>query len=97
MWIKGLEVQFLTNQKQGPALCRNILITNNTKTLSTDDDSLSSFWKGTLPPYREIIDDNSIASPGIFHSIEDNGERDDCQSTQDGMILSDSIVKLSIK
>jgi hypothetical protein len=50
--------------------------------------SSSSFWKGTLPPYREIIDDNSIASPDSFHSIEDDEERDGNQSTQDDMILS---------
>jgi len=30
--------------------------TDEAKTLSTDDYSSSSFWKGTLPPYREIID-----------------------------------------
>jgi hypothetical protein len=48
------------------------------KTLSTDDYSSSSFWKGTLPPYRETIDidGNSIFSPDRFHSIEDDGERD---------------------
>jgi hypothetical protein len=48
------------------------------KTLPTDNYSSSSFWKGTLPPYRETIDtdDNSIASPNSFHSIEDDGERD---------------------
>jgi hypothetical protein len=56
-------------------------------TLSTDNYSSSSFWKGTLPAYREIIDidDNSIASLDSFHSIED---RDGNQSTQDDMILS---------
>ena len=45
--------------------------------------------KGALPPYRETIDndDNSIASPDSFHSIEDDGERDDNQSAQDDMIL----------
>ena len=55
-----------------------------------------SFWKGTVPPYRETIDidDNSIASPDSFHSIEDDGERDGNQSTQEGMILSNSIVNL---
>jgi hypothetical protein len=42
----------------------------------------AQFWKGTLPPYRETIDidDNSIASPDSFHSIEDDGERDGNQS-----------------
>ena len=67
--------------------------------LSTDDYSSSSFWKGTLPPYRENIDndDNSIASPDSFHSIEDDGERDGNQSIQDDMILSNGIVNLNIK
>jgi hypothetical protein len=43
-----------------------------------------------LPPYRETIenDDNSIASPDIFHSIKDGGGREGNQSTQDDMILS---------
>jgi hypothetical protein len=43
-----------------------------------------SFWKGTLPPYRETIDieDNSIASPDSFHSIEDDEERGGNQSTR---------------
>ena len=64
-----------------------------------DNYSSSSFWKGTLPAYRETIysDDNSIASPNSFHSIEDDGERDGNQSTQDGMILSKSIVNLNIQ
>jgi hypothetical protein len=43
------------------------------------------------------IDDNSIASPNSFHSIEDDGERDGNQSTQGDMILSDSIVNLNIQ
>jgi hypothetical protein len=61
------------------------LDSDEAKTLSTDDYSTSSFWKGALPPYRETIDneDNSIASPDSFHSIEDDGERDINQSTQD--------------
>lgn len=75
------------------------LDSDEAKTLSTDDYSSSSFWKGTLPPYRETIDndDNSIASRDSFHSIEDDGERDGNQATQDDMILSDSIVNLNIK
>ncbi len=70
-----------------------------TETLSTDDYSSSSFWKGTLPPYRETVDndDNSIASRDSFHSIEDDAERDRNQSTQNDMILSKSIVNLNIK
>jgi hypothetical protein len=49
--------------------------------------------------YRETIDidDNSIASPDGFHSIQDDEARDGNQSTQDGMILSSSIVTLNIK
>ena len=68
--------------------CRWLEI-DEAKALSTDDYSSSSFWKGTLPPYRETIDsdDNSIASRDSFHSIEDDGERDGNQSTQDDMIL----------
>jgi len=78
---------------------RRWLDSDEAKTLSTDDYSSSSFWKGTLPPYRENIDndDNSIASPDSFHSIEDDGERDGNQSTQDDMILSKSIVNLNIQ
>jgi hypothetical protein len=49
-----------------------------------------------MKPYRETID-NSIASPNSFHSIEDDGERDGNQSTQDDMILSDSIGNLNIQ
>jgi hypothetical protein len=65
----------------------------------SDDYSSSSFLNGTLPPYREMIDndDNSIASPNSFHSIEDDGERDVNQSTQQDMILSGSIVNLNIQ
>ena len=78
---------------------RRWLDSDEAKTLSTDDYSSSSFWKGTLPPYRETIDndDNSIASRDSFHLIEDDGERDGNQATQDDMILSDSIVNLNIK
>ena len=47
-------------------------------------------------PYLDN-DDNSIASRDSFHSIEDDGERDGNQATQDGMILSGSIVNLNIK
>ena len=69
---------------------------NEAKNLSTDDFSSSFFWKGTLPPYRETIDNdnNSIASPDRFHSIDDEGERGDNQSTQEDMILSGSIANL---
>jgi hypothetical protein len=69
------------------------------KTMSTDDYSSNSFWKGALSPYRETIDidDNSIASPDSFHSIDDDEEREGNQSTQDNMILPNSIVNLNIK
>ncbi len=75
------------------------LDSDEAKTLSPDNYSSSSFWKGTLPAYRKTIDidDNSIASPDSFHSIEDDGERYRNQSTQDDMILSNSIVNLNIK
>jgi hypothetical protein len=86
--------QFATNVQNGVVgwtvtkqkLCPQMILKN-------------SFWKGTLPPYRETIDidDNSIASPDSFHSIEDDGERDGNQATQDDMILSNSIVNLNIK
>ena len=78
---------------------RRWLDSDEAKALSTNNYSSSEFWKGTLPPYREIIDidDNSIASPDSFHSIEDDGESDGNQSTQDNMILSNSIVNLNIK
>jgi hypothetical protein len=78
---------------------RRWLDSDEAETLSTDNYSSSSFWKGTLPTYRETIDsdDNSIASPDSFHSIEDDGERDGNQSTQDDMILSNSIVNLNIQ
>ena len=78
---------------------RRWLDSDEAKTLSTDDYSSSSFWKGTLPPYRENIDidDNLIASPNSFHSIEDDGERDGNHSTQEDMIMSNSIVNLNIK
>ena len=68
--------------------------TTTTTTNGHQNYSSSSFWKGTLPPYRETIDsdDNSIASPNSFHSIEDDGERDGNQSTQDDMILSNRTV-----
>ena len=42
-----------------------------------------------------IVKPLTIASPDSFHSIEDNGERDGYQSTQDDMILSNSIVNLN--
>jgi hypothetical protein len=75
------------------------LDSDEAKTLSTDNYSSSSFWKGALPPYRKTIDNdyNSIASPVSFHSIEDDGDRDGNQSTQDDMILSNSIVNLNIQ
>ena len=78
---------------------RRWLDSDEAKALSADNVSSSSFWKGTLPPYRETIDndDNSIASPNSFHSIEDDKETDGNQSTQDDMILSDSIVNLNIQ
>jgi hypothetical protein len=69
------------------------LNSDEAKTLSRDNFSSSSFWKRILPPYHETIDidDNSIASPDSFQSIEDDGERDGNQSSQDDMILSNSI------
>ena len=69
------------------------------KTMSTDDHSSSSFWRGTLRAYHEIIDidENSIASPNFFHSIDDDVERDGNQSPRDDMILSNSIVNVNIK
>ena len=78
---------------------RRWLDSDEAKALSTEDYSSSSFWKGTLPPYRETIDidDNSIASPDSFHSIDDDEEREGNQSTQDDMILSNSIVNLNIQ
>ncbi len=78
---------------------RRWLDSDEAKTLSTEDYSSSSFWKGTLPPYRETIDidDNSITSPDSFHSIEDDKETDGNQFTQDDMILSGSIVNLNIQ
>ena len=87
--------QFATNVQKW----RRWLDSDEAKTLPTDNYSSSSFWKGTLPPYRETIDsdDNSIASPNSFHSIEDDGERDGNQSTQDDMILSGRIVNLNIQ
>jgi hypothetical protein len=53
------------------------LDSDEAKALSTDDYSSSSFWKGILPPYRELIDidDNSLASRDSFHSIEDDEDR----------------------
>ena len=73
---------------------RRWLDSDEAKTLSTDNYSSSSFWKGTLPPYRETIDidDNSNASPDSFHSIDDDEAREGNRSTQDDMILSGSIV-----
>jgi hypothetical protein len=58
------------------------------------NSSSSSFWQGTLPPYHQTFDndDISIASPESFHSIEDGGEKGDNPSTQDNMILFDSIM-----
>ncbi len=78
---------------------RRWLDSDEASTLSTDDYISSSFLKGTLPPYRELIDidDNSIASPDSFHSIDDDEEREGNQSTQDDMILSNSIVNLNIQ
>jgi hypothetical protein len=78
---------------------RRWLDSDEAKTLSTDDYSSSSFWTGTLPPYRETSDDddNSIASRDSSYSIDDDGERDGNKATQDDMILSDSIVNLNIK
>ena len=73
---------------------RRWLDSDEAKTLPTDNYSSSSFWKGTLPPYS---DDNSIASPNSFHSIDDDEEREGNQSTQDDMILSNSIVNLNIQ
>ena len=76
--------------------CRRWLDSDEANTLSTDNYSSSSFWKGNLPPYRETIDndDNSIASPDSFHSIEEDEGREGDPSTQDDMILSRSIVNL---
>jgi hypothetical protein len=76
------------------------LDSDKAKTLSRDNYSSISFWKGTLPPYHEttdIEDDNSIASPDSFHLIEDDGERFGNQSTRDDMILSTSTMNLNIK
>ena len=77
---------------------RGWLDSDEAKTPSTDNYSSNSFWKGTLPPYRQTIDigDNSIASPDSFHSIEDDEVRGGNKSTQDEMILPNTIVNLNI-
>jgi hypothetical protein len=46
--------------------------------------------------HRETIDIDD-ASSDSFDLIEDDGERADNQSTQDDIILSNSIVNLNIK
>jgi hypothetical protein len=69
------------------------LDSDEAKTLSADNYSSSSFWKGTLPLCRETIDidDNSVASRDSFHSIEGTANH-----TQDDMILSGRIANLII-
>ena len=52
--------------------------------------------QGSRVANYHLLIDNSIASPDSFHSIEDDGESDGNQSTQDDMILSNSIVNLNI-
>jgi hypothetical protein len=49
-------------------------------------------------PLCYLIDINNsvITSPDSFHSIQDDGERDANQSTQDDMILSTCILNLNI-
>jgi hypothetical protein len=51
------------------------LDSDEAKTLSADNYSSSSFWKGTLQPYRELIDidDNLIASPGFILLVKSSG------------------------
>jgi tripeptidyl-peptidase-2 len=70
----------------------------------TAPSAIGSFGKDSMLNFTvNIYDDGQILSivttsgTDSFHSIEDDGERDGNQATQDDMILSDSIVNLTIK
>ena len=61
--------------------------------------SSSSFWKGTLPPYRENQNESEPSeSPSSFHSFEDDADDEvEVAATGSEMVISTSLGNLKIK
>jgi hypothetical protein len=53
---------------------RRWLDSDATKILLSSDFSFSSFWKGTLPAYRKMVEEFDQASIGSLDSLESNEE-----------------------
>jgi hypothetical protein len=65
------------------------------KMLPTSDYSSSSFWKGTLPAYRENDVESEGASIGSLDSIESDEEDINSQNSQ--MVTSTSFADLNLQ
>ena len=68
------------------------LDSDEARSLPTSDFTSSSFWKGSLPPYRERSSE-PIESPSSIHSLED----DEVEAQVGGeMVISTSLANLNI-
>ncbi|KAK5673309.1 hypothetical protein QVD99_000759 [Batrachochytrium dendrobatidis] len=73
---------------------RRWLDSEEANALPTSDYSSSSFWKGTLPPYREKEYEPS-ESPSSFHSFEEEPVGEGV-ATGSEMVISTSLSNLNI-
>jgi hypothetical protein len=72
---------------------RRWLDSDKARSLPTLDFTSSSFWKGSLPPYRESQNDESSESPSNIYSLED----DKVEGQVGGeMVISTSLANLNI-
>ncbi len=63
--------------------------------LPTSDCTCSSFWKGTLPAYRETVEESEQASTISLDSFESDEEEINTQNSQ--MIISTSLAELNLQ
>ena len=74
---------------------RRWLDSDEARSLPTSEFTSSSFWKGSLPPYRESQNESSepSESPSSIHSLEDN----EVEAQVGGeMVISTSLANLNI-
>jgi hypothetical protein len=77
---------------------RRWLDSDEARSLPTFDFTSSSFWKGTLPPYRENQNESEPSeSPSSFHSFEYDDDDDELVAEVGGeMVISTSLRNLNI-
>ena len=69
---------------------RRWLDSNAAQMLPTSDYSSSSFWKGTLPAYRETVEESEQASIGSLDSFESDEEAN-VKTHDQQMVITNSL------